>query len=153
MSLLEFAQKTNKKGDIAQWVLRKRNKQGSAEPLEDFANNCETEGEKLIAVEMVSVFNDRYFGQWLALRIPFRSLDELLDLGPMSGALERRRCGDEGAGAGGHGSCQGQVVPCEAEGGAPPCGAVPGGPRCSRRCRRSAVLQKLASPSQTKACG
>ena len=56
MSLLEFARKTNKKGEIAQWVLHKRNKQGSAEPLEDFANNCKTEGEKLIAVEMVSVF-------------------------------------------------------------------------------------------------
>ena len=79
MSLLEFARKTNKKGDIAQWVLHKRN---NAEPLEDFANNCETEGKKLIAVEMVSVFNDRYFGQWLALRIPFSC----------STRLSQRRC-------------------------------------------------------------
>ena len=78
MSLLEFARKTNKKGEIAQWVRQKRIKQGSAETLEDFANGCEMEGEKLIAVEMVSVFNDRYFGQWLALRSPFRSLEDLL---------------------------------------------------------------------------
>ena len=79
MSLLEFARKTNKKGEIAQWVRNKRSKQGSLESLENFANSCEMEGEKLIAVETVSVFNDRYFGQWLALRSPFRTLEELID--------------------------------------------------------------------------
>ena len=79
MSLLEFARKTNKQGEIAQWVRHKRNKQGSVESLESFANSCEMEGEKLIAVETVSVFNDRYFGQWLALRSPFRALEDLID--------------------------------------------------------------------------
>ena len=79
MSLLEFARKTNKKGEVAQWILHKRKKQGSAESLEDFANGCQMEGEKLIAVEMVSVFNDRYFGQWLALRSPFQALEDLID--------------------------------------------------------------------------
>ena len=81
MSLPEHARKTNKKREIAQWVRNKRNKQGSAESLEVFANNCEMEGEKLIAVEMVSVFNDRYFGQWLALRSPFRDPGCLLGCG------------------------------------------------------------------------
>ena len=106
MSLLEFARKTNKKGEIAQWVWNKRNRQCSSETLEDFANNCEMEVEKLIAVDSVSVFNDRHFGQWLALRAPFRNLEDLVDpsvaekgaravpaprqrLGPPSGALER----------------------------------------------------------------
>ena len=80
MSLLEFARKTNKKGEIAQWVWNKRNRQCSSETLEDFANNCKMEGEKLIAVDSVSVFNDRhYFGQWLALRAPFRNLEDLVD--------------------------------------------------------------------------
>ena len=79
MSLLEFARKTNKKGEVAQWIRQKRIKQGSAETLEDFANGCQMEGEKLIAVETVSVFNDRYFGQWLALRSPFRALEDLTD--------------------------------------------------------------------------
>ena len=79
MCLLEFARKTNKKGEIAQWVWRKHNKEGSAESLEAFANKCEMQGEKLIAVEMVSIFNDRYFGQWLALHSPFRSLEDLVD--------------------------------------------------------------------------
>ena len=79
MSLLEFARKTNKKGEIAQWVWNKWNKQGSVESLENFANSCKMEGEKLIAVETVSVFNDRYFGQWLALRSPFRALEDLID--------------------------------------------------------------------------
>ena len=67
------------KGEIAQWVWNKWNKQGSVESLENFANSCKMEGEKLIAVETVSVFNDRYFGQWLALRSPFRALEDLID--------------------------------------------------------------------------
>ena len=76
--MLEFARKSNKKGEIAQWVRRKRDRLQSLLNLQDFANRCEMDGEKLIGVEMVSVFNDRYFGQWLALRAPFRKLDDLI---------------------------------------------------------------------------
>ena len=60
------------------------------ERLEAFANSCEMEGEKLIAVETVSVFN-RYFGQWLALRSPFRTLEELIDPAVAEKAAPRQR--------------------------------------------------------------
>ena len=45
--------------------------------LEEFANTYSTHGEKLIAAETVSRLNDKYYGQWLALHEPFRSLDKL----------------------------------------------------------------------------
>ena len=35
-------------------------------------------GEKLIACEMHSMINDRYFGEWLTLHVPFTDHDELL---------------------------------------------------------------------------
>ena len=35
-------------------------------------------GEKVVAAEMVSMLNDKFFGQWLALHVPFRQLDDLL---------------------------------------------------------------------------
>ena len=47
--------------------------------LEAFAKICHMSGERLIACDMLSIFNDRWFGQWLALRKPFRLLEELLD--------------------------------------------------------------------------
>ncbi|CAE7473081.1 Pif1 [Symbiodinium pilosum] len=71
MSLLEFCRKTNSDGQIAKWVVK-------LHKLHAFANNCPTRGEKLVACDMLSVFNDRWFGQWLALRKPFQQLNGLL---------------------------------------------------------------------------
>lgn len=42
-----------------------------------FANDYKCIGEKVIAAETVSMLNDKYFGQWLALNHPFRDLDAL----------------------------------------------------------------------------
>ena len=91
MSFLEFCRKSNKDGEIAQWV--KRRFQGSPaagsaedteeakrEALETFANGCPMKGEKLVAADMLSIYNDRWFGQWLVLRKPFKQMEELLDL-------------------------------------------------------------------------
>ena len=50
-----------------------------AERLKAFANACPMKGEKLVAYDMLSIFNDRWFGQWLAMRKPFRNLEDLLD--------------------------------------------------------------------------
>ena len=46
--------------------------------LETFANQYKTQGEKLIAADTLSRFNDRYYGQWLALNVPYRRLEDLL---------------------------------------------------------------------------
>ena len=85
MSLLEFCRKTNQDGQIARWVRRKfaatdkeAMPEGEQEQLEAFANACPMRGEKLVACDMLSIYNDRWFGQWLVLRKPFRSMEELL---------------------------------------------------------------------------
>ena len=46
--------------------------------LEAFANDAKTQGEKLIAADTLSRFNDRYYGQWIALNVPYRNIDDLL---------------------------------------------------------------------------
>ena len=82
MTLLEFLRKSNEAGDIISWVkdLHKADtKAGGGQSLESFANACPMKGQKLIACDMLSLFNDRWFGQWLALRKPFRDLEKLLD--------------------------------------------------------------------------
>ena len=88
MSLLEFCRKTNSDRQIARWVVKLHKASGDVQPtdgaatklrkLHVFANNCPMRGEKLVACDMLSVFNDRWFGQWLALRKPFRQLNDLM---------------------------------------------------------------------------
>ena len=84
----EFCRKTNSDGQIAKWVAKLHKASGDVQPTDDaatklrklhaFANNCPMRGEKLVACDMLSVFNDRWFGQWLALRKPFRQLNDLM---------------------------------------------------------------------------
>ena len=84
----EPAGKSNKDGEIAQWLVRAfrqtpaYDKTAAAEEqrraLVAFANEAAVQGEKLIACDVLSIFNDRWFGQWLALRRPFRNLNELM---------------------------------------------------------------------------
>ncbi|CAE7216115.1 Pif1 [Symbiodinium sp. CCMP2456] len=88
MILLVDCRKTNKDGRIAQWVIKLHKAAGDVQPaddeatklrkLHDLANSCAMSGEKLVACDMLSLFNDRWFGQWLALRQPFRCLDDLM---------------------------------------------------------------------------
>eukprot|EP00435_Cladocopium_sp_Y103_P002347 s4062_g1.t1 len=83
MSFLEFCRKTNKDGAVHQWVVSlykdvTDTDGDSPMSLADFANKCTMRGEKLGACDMLSIFNVRWFGQWLALRKPFRSLEDLL---------------------------------------------------------------------------
>ena len=101
MTLLEFCRKSNKDGEIAQWVARLFNQSEAVDPEEDeeaqteklktFANECPMRGQKLVACDMLSIFNDRWFGQWLALRKPFRVLDDLLDPSVIEKAGHARR--------------------------------------------------------------
>ena len=78
MTFLEWLRKTNADGKIARWVQLRHARQ-STQSLEDFARACTMGGEKLIAAEMLSMHNDRYFGQWMTLHVPFRRYEDLLD--------------------------------------------------------------------------
>ena len=44
-------------------------------PIQDFANQYSTRGQKLIAASTYSMLNDKYYGQWLVLHKPFRRLE------------------------------------------------------------------------------
>ena len=46
--------------------------------LEEFAQTVPTTGEKLISADTVSMLNDKYYGQWLTLNVPFRNMEDLL---------------------------------------------------------------------------
>ena len=88
MALLEFCRKTNKDGQIAKWVVQLHKASSNWAPADEagtrlrklhaFANECPMKGEKLVACDTLSLFNDRWFGQSLALRQPFRKLSDLL---------------------------------------------------------------------------
>ena len=73
MTLLEYLRKTNDKGDIIHWLQRAHASADTALDLGAFASQYKTFGEKVVAAEMVTIFSDKYFGQWLLLHVPFRS--------------------------------------------------------------------------------
>ena len=78
MTLLERLRKTKQTGNIIQWIRKQHAEAESQQTLEEFANDCPCSGEKCIGAEMYSIFNDKHFGQWLALNMPFRDLDDFL---------------------------------------------------------------------------
>ena len=79
MPLLEYLRKTNDQGQIVHWVEKLYKDTAPHDvSLEDFANRCPMKGEKLVSIETLSRMNDRFFGQWLALFVPFRRLDDFL---------------------------------------------------------------------------
>ncbi|CAK0908773.1 unnamed protein product [Prorocentrum cordatum] len=45
--------------------------------LEEYARTYTVRGEKIVAVDTVFEFNDRYYGQWAAMNVPFRNLEDL----------------------------------------------------------------------------
>ena len=79
MTLLDFLRRTNNQGHVIRWVKDLRDQTQPDVDLEQFARAFEPAGQKLIAADTVSHFNDRYFGQWLALNMPFQSLGDFLD--------------------------------------------------------------------------
>ena len=94
MPLIEFLRKTNKQGKIHQY-LAKQYRQGQSpdgedehleETLEAWANNAPTGGQVAVASIYLSRYNDRYYGQWVLMNVPFKSMEDLkrpeLDLVP-----------------------------------------------------------------------
>ena len=78
MSLLEYLRKSGSRGQIAGWLRQRHSEEteGGAEvELEDFARALTVRGEQVAAVDYLWRLNDRYFGQWCMMHLPFRSLD------------------------------------------------------------------------------
>ena len=54
-------------------------REGQGMDLEQFARQVKPKGEKMISADTVSRLNDKYFGQWMALHVPFTDLQDLND--------------------------------------------------------------------------
>ena len=89
LTLLEFLRRVNRKGAILEHIRKAHRKSDQALSLETFALRFETFGEKIIAAEMVSMLNDKYYGQWMALNVPYRRLEDLLIPEIVEGVPER----------------------------------------------------------------
>ena len=94
MTLAEFLRKTNQKGQIHQ-KFKRRYEEAKAEAeaegqledsLQEWTNYAECRGDVAVAASYLSRYNDRFYGQWVLMNVPFRDLEELhlpeLDLVP-----------------------------------------------------------------------
>lgn len=79
MSLLEYLRKAGPDGQIQQRYRRLHQRLRTVVVLEDWINTTPPSGEILVAAIMYSRNSDRYFGQWLLLNTPFKTLDDLWD--------------------------------------------------------------------------
>ena len=80
MSLLDWLRKSNDAGQIAGFRLSSVPPPEADFPdLVGFACDYRPAGEKVVAVETVYELNDRYYGQWAAMHVPFRALEDLQD--------------------------------------------------------------------------
>ena len=96
MCLEEFLRKTNKKGQIHNYIKKayekatRRGAEGDEEVLEEsleaWANNVQPQGQVMVAAVYLSRYNDKYYGQRVLMTHPFRKMEELarpeLDLAP-----------------------------------------------------------------------
>ena len=79
MNLLDFLRKSNDQGAIVQYLKKAHAARAApGQSLQEFARAYRPRGEKLIAASTVSRLRDLYYGQWMALHIPFRRLGDLL---------------------------------------------------------------------------
>ena len=96
MCLEEFLRKTNKKGQIQNYIKKayeKATHHGEEEDeavleesLEAWANNVQPQGQVMLAAMYLSRYNDKYYGQRVLMTHPFRKMEDLarpeLDLVP-----------------------------------------------------------------------
>lgn len=73
ISLLDFLRKTDDSGNIHAWLKKKHKESKSSKSLGAFAPEYVMAGEKVVAADMLSRYNDRFYGQWLMLNVPFKS--------------------------------------------------------------------------------
>eukprot|EP00438_Fugacium_kawagutii_P000653 Skav222305 [mRNA] locus=scaffold1249:3867:8406:+ [translate_table: standard] len=81
ISLLDFLRKTGANGEIHAWLEKKYKQRGpdDGRSLEAFARDYVMYGEKIVAANMLSRLNDRFYGQWLMLHVPFKDPKEFYD--------------------------------------------------------------------------
>lgn len=79
MSLLEWLRKSGGDGQIHQRYRRLHKARKISEPLEIWINRIPAEGEVMVAAITYSRNNDKFYGQWLLLKVPFNTLDDLWD--------------------------------------------------------------------------
>eukprot|EP00439_Symbiodinium_sp_Y106_P008083 s9194_g1.t1 len=72
---------------ICAWLKRHHATDSRGLSLEDFATNYVVRGEKLVAADMLSRLNDKFYGQWLLLHVPFRDPEDFHV--PVTDALDR----------------------------------------------------------------
>ena len=89
ITLLEFLRKSNQAGEVVQWLKKAHEKADTVLDLGEFASAYKMFGEKVVAAETVSIFNDKYFGQWLMLFKPFRKASDFLDANIMQKVPQR----------------------------------------------------------------
>ncbi|CAE7536493.1 pif1 [Symbiodinium sp. CCMP2592] len=77
MSLLDFLRKSGSDGQISQKYRRVHRARKIGMPLKDWINVHPADGQTLVASVMYSHTNDRHYGQWLLLNVPFRNIDDL----------------------------------------------------------------------------
>ena len=85
MTLAQFLRKTNQKGNVHHKLKLKyeRAKKAAEEAqtelredsLEEWANNVRTEGDVALAAMFLSRYNDKFYGQWVLMNVPFRDFD------------------------------------------------------------------------------
>ena len=79
VSLLDFLRKTGEEWTIHHWLKKRWEADGGQQALEEYAHDYVMRGEKVVAAEMLSRMNDKFFGQWLMLHVPFHRAAEFLD--------------------------------------------------------------------------
>ena len=79
MTLLDYLRKAGPNGQIQQRYRRLHQRLKTVVALEDWINMTPPSGEILVAAVLYSRNSDRYFGQWLLLNVPFKTLDDLWD--------------------------------------------------------------------------
>ena len=86
MPLAEFLRKTNQKGQIHQ-KFKRGYEQAKAEAeaegqledsLQEWINYAECQGEVAVAASYLTRYSDRFYGQWVLMNVPFRSLKDFL---------------------------------------------------------------------------
>ena len=78
LSLLNFLRRTNEEGQPIAWIVKDHKRCGSTKSLNEFVEEVQPYGEKLIAAEVVSMLSDKFYGQWLALNEPFKQLEDFI---------------------------------------------------------------------------
>ena len=77
MNLLDFLRKSGNNGQISQKYRRIHSNHKIGMPLNDWINVHPPDGKTLVANVMYAHTNDRHYGQWLLLNVPFQNVDDL----------------------------------------------------------------------------